>query len=412
MAIVKPFKAVRATRDKVALVSTKSREIYTSDMLNAKLAFNPYTFLHVINPGYKYHKEDISGDLRFKLVHNRYLEFKEDHIFSQDDIPSFYIYQKTTPTNSFCGIISATSVADYDHNIIKKHEGTLQQRELLFENYLKNTGFNAEPVLLTYPDNDVISNIIKKHQQKRAEYEFSTTDKDSHLLWVINDKSDIDLISKTFKEVDTLYIADGHHRSTSSCLLAKALAKENPNHTGNEDYNFFMSYLLPESQLSIYEFNRFIKDLNGFTPDEFLIELDTYFRIENRGQDLYRPSKKHHFSMYLNGEFYSLYLRKTSYEFTDSLSELDAEILYQTVLKPILGIEDIRNDSKIMYSQNKSDSLELKTKVDTGNFKVSFGMQPTSINELKNIVDAGLLMPPKTTYIEPKLRSALTIYEF
>ena len=412
MAIVKPFKAVRATRDKVALVSTKSREIYTSDMLNAKLAFNPYTFLHVINPGYKYHKEDISGDLRFKLVHNRYLEFKEDHIFSQDEMPSFYIYQKTTPTNSFCGIISATSVADYDNNIIKKHEGTLQQRELLFENYLKNTGFNAEPVLLTYPDNDVITNIIKKYQQERAEYEFSTTDKESHLLWMINDKSDIDLISKTFKEVNTLYIADGHHRSTSSCLLAKALAKENPNHTGNEDYNFFMSYLLPESQLSIYEFNRFIKDLNGYTPDEFLIELDTYFRIENRGQDLYRPSKKHHFSMYLNGEFYSLYLRKTSYEFTDSLSKLDAEILYQTVLKPILGIENIRNDSKIMYSQNKSDSLELKTKVDAGDFKVSFGMQPTSINELKNIVDAGLLMPPKTTYIEPKLRSALTIYEF
>ena len=282
----------------------------------------------------------------------------------------------------------------------------------MFENYLKNTGFNAEPVLLTYPDNDVITNIIKKYQQTRAEYEFSTTDKDSHLLWVVINQQDVEVITNTFKEVNTLYIADGHHRSTSSCLLAKALAKENPNHTGTEEYNFFMRYLVPESQLSIYEFNRFIKDLNGFTPDEFLIELDTYFRIENRGQDLYRPSKKHHFSMYLNGEFYSLYLRKTNYQFTDSLSKLDAEILYQTILKPILGITDIRNDSKIMYSQNKSDSLELKTKVDTGDFKVSFGMQPTSINELKNIVDAGLLMPPKTTYIEPKLRSALTIYEF
>ncbi|MFT4575706.1 MAG: hypothetical protein ACI9SI_000617 [Polaribacter sp.] len=412
MAIVNPFKAVRATRDKVALVSTKSREIYTPDMLNAKLAFNPYTFLHVINPGYKYHKQDVRGDLRFKLVHNRYLEFKEDTIFTQDETPSFYIYQKITPTTSFCGIISATSVADYENNVIKKHEGTLQERELLFENYLKNTGFNAEPVLLTYPDNDVITNIIKKYQKTRAEYEFSTTDKDTHLLWIVNNQNDIELITNTFKEVDTLYIADGHHRSTSSCLLAQRLAKENPNHTGTEDYNFFMSYLLPESQVSIYEFNRFIKDLNGFTPDEFLIELDTYFKIENRGQELYSPSNKHHFSMYLNGEFYSLYLRKTSYTFTDSLSKLDAEILYQTILKPILGIEDIRNDSKIMYSQNKSDSLELKTKVDSGDFEVSFGMLPTTIDELKNIVDAGLLMPPKTTYIEPKLRSALTIYEF
>lgn len=412
MAKLKPFKAVRATRDKVALVSTKSREIYTPDMLNAKLAFNPFTFLHVINPGYKYHQQDVSGDLRFKLVHNRYLEFKENNVFTQDETPAFYIYQKTTATNSFCGIIAATSVDDYNNNVIKKHEGTLQERELLFENYLKNTGFNAEPVLLTYPDNDVIANIIKKHQQTRAEYEFSTTDKETHLLWIVNNQEDIELITETFKEVDTLYIADGHHRSTSSCLLAENLATENPNHTGKEDYNFFMSYLLPESQLSIYEFNRFIKDLNGLTPDEFLIELDTYFRIENRGQKLYKPKEKHHFSMYLNGDFYALYLRKTIYKFTDILSELDAEILYQTILKPILGILDIRNDSKIIYSQNKSDSLELKTKVDDGDFKVSFGMLPTTISELKNIVDADLLMPPKTTYIEPKLRSALTIYEF
>jgi len=412
MAIVKPFKAVRTTRDKVALVSTKSREIYTDAMLNAKLAFNPYTFLHVINPGYKYNKQDVSGDLRFKLVHNRYLEFKEDNIFTKDEEPAFYIYQKITPTNSFCGIIAATSVEDYHNNVIKKHEGTLEQRELLFENYLKNTGFNAEPVLLTYPDNDVITNIIKKHQKTRAEFEFSTSDKNYHVLWVVNNELDIELISNTFKEINTLYIADGHHRSTSSCLLAQGLAKENPTHTGTENYNYFMSYLLPESQLSIYEFNRFIKDLNGLTPHEFLIELDTFFRIENRGQELYRPSKKNHFSMYLNGEFYSLYLRKKVYNFTDSLSQLDAEILYQTILKPILGIKDIRNDSKIVYSQNKSDSLELKTKVDSGNFKVSFGMRPTTIDELKNIVDSGQLMPPKTTYIEPKLRSAITIYEF
>ena len=412
MALVKPFKAVRATRDKVALVSTKSREIYTPEMLEAKLAFNPYTFLHVINPGYKYHKQDVSGELRFKLVHNRYLEFKEDRFFTQDENPAFYIYQKITTTDSFCGIISATSVEDYHKNVIKKHEDTLEQREQLFENYLKNTGFNAEPVLLTYPDNPVIEGLIKKYQQQRAEYEFATTDKEQHLLWVVNNSDDVALITSAFEAVETLYIADGHHRSTSSCLLAKHNATENPNHTGKEDYNFFMSYLLPESQLSIYEFNRFIKDLNGLTPDEFLIELDAFFRIENRGQELYKPNKKHHFSMYLNGEFYSLYLRKSVYQFTNILSNLDAEILYQTVLKPILGINDIRNDSKIIYSQNKSDSLELKTKVDSGAFKVSFGMLPTDITELKNIVDSGLLMPPKTTYIEPKLRSALTIYEF
>ena len=412
MAIVKPFKAVRTTRDKVAMVSSKSYEIYTPARRDSKLAFNPYTFLHVINPGYKYHKQDISGELRFKLVHNRYLEFKENEIFKQDKVPAFYIYQKTTPTKSFCGIISATSVADYHNNVIKKHEGTLKQRELLFENYLKNTGFNAEPVLLTYPDNKIIASIIKKYKQQRAEYEFSTTDKDSHLLWVVDDELDIEEITAAFKEIETLYIADGHHRSTSSCLLSERLAQENPNHTGNEEYNFFMSYLLPESELSIYEFNRFITDLNGLSAHEFLIELDTLFRIENKNQEFYKPKEKHHFSMYLDGEFYALYLRKSLYTFTDALSKLDAQILYTTVLKPILGIDDIRNDSKIVYSQDKSDGLELKTKVDSGLFKVSFGMLPTSISELKEIVDADLLMPPKTTYIEPKLRSALTIYEF
>ncbi|MDX8553021.1 DUF1015 domain-containing protein [Tenacibaculum sp. 1B UA] len=412
MAIVKPFKAVRATRDKVALVSSKSYEIYTPAEIGAKLDFNPYTFLHVINPGYKYHKQDITGEQRFKLVHNRYLEFKENEVFKQDEAPAYYVYQKRTPNDNFCGIIAATSVEDYNNEVIKKHEDTLKERELLFENYLKNTGFNAEPVLLTYPDNDVINSIIEKYQKKRAEYEFSTSDKDLHFLWVIHDKNDVEQIAKAFKEVNTLYIADGHHRSTSSCLLAQGLAKSNPEHTGKEDYNFFMSYLLPESQLKIYEFNRFIKDLNGLTPEGLLMELDTYFRIENRGQELYRPKEKHHFSMYLNGEFYALYLRKSAYEFTDCLSELDAYILYTTVLEPILGINDIRNASKIVYSQDKSDGLELKTKVDSGEFKVSFGMLPTNIQELKTIVDAGLMMPPKTTYIEPKLRSALTIYEF
>lgn len=412
MAIVKPFKAVRATRDKVAMVSSKPYEIYTPEMRNAKLAFNPFTFLHVINPGYKYQKQNIFGELRFKLVHNRYLEFKEDKVFTQDKIPAFYIYQKNTATKSFCGIIAATSVADYHNKVIKKHEGTLKKRELLFENYLKNTGFNAEPVLLTYPDNEEIDSIIKKYKVQRPEYEFSTTDKDTHVLWVVNNAIDIEKITTAFKEIDTLYIADGHHRSTSSCLLAERLAKENPKHTGAEDYNFFMSYLLPESELSIFEFNRFITDLNGLTPNEFLIELDTFFRIENRRQELYKPKEKHHFSMYLNGNFYALYLRKSLYNFTDALSKLDAQILYQTVLKPILGIDDIRNDSKIVYSQNKTDSLELKSKVDSGDFKVSFGMLPTTIKELKEIVDGDLLMPPKTTYIEPKLRSALTIYEF
>lgn len=412
MATVKPFKAVRPTRDKVALVSSKSYDLYSSDELQSKLDYNPYSFLHVVNPGYKYHQQDITGEQRFKLVHNRYLEFKEDDVFTQDEEASFYIYETIMPKTSFCGIIAATSVEDYHNNVIKKHEDTLRQREVLFEDYLKNTGFNAEPVLLTYPDNATIERIIQKYKDQRPEYEFSTTDKNTHRLWIVNEENDIKAIEEAFKAISTLYIADGHHRSTSSCYLAQNLAKDNPEHTGQEDYNYFMSYFLPESQLSIYEFNRFIKDLNGFTVDDFLIELDTYYKIEKKGLELYKPSQKHQFSMYLDGDFYALTLRRSGYEFTTELSYLDSEILYQTVLKPILGIEDVRNASKIVYSQDKSGGLELKTKVDAGSFKVSFGMLPVTMTDIKSIVNANLLMPPKTTYIEPKMRSAITIYEF
>lgn len=410
MAIVKPFKAVRPSRDKAALVSSKSYEAYTPAELGAKLNFNPFSFLHILNPDYKYHQE-VSSEQRFQLVQKKYNEFQSSNYFSKDDNPAFYIYQNNTPTNSYCGIISATSAEDYHNNVIKKHEDTLQKREVLFEKYLKKTGFNAEPVLLTYPENKVIEDIIKKHKKERPEYEFATTDKNTHFLWVIDDKEEIHQITEAFKSISTLYIADGHHRTTSSCLLAKKLATENKNHTGDEAYNYFMSYLLPDNQLAIYEFNRFIRDLNGLSSTKFLNELAKVFKIQKKHQEIFKPSEKNQFSMYLDGEFYALNLKKSAYKITDALSSLDAQILFTTVLNPILGIKDIRNDSKIVYSQNKTGSLELKTKVDTGEFKVSFGMLPATIHELKNIVDAGLLMPPKTTFIEPKLRSALTIYE-
>jgi uncharacterized protein (DUF1015 family) len=411
MANVKPFKAVRPSRDKVALVSSKSYEAYTPAELGAKLDFNPYTFLHVINPGYKYHQE-VSGDQRFQLVHNRYLEFKENKIFIQDDIPSFYIYERKDAHQSFCGIIASTSVNDFLNNVIKKHEGTISKREQLFENYLKVTGFNAEPVLLTYKDNDTLEEIISTQKALRPEYEFSTTDKRLHKLWVVSDKTVIQKITDAFQQIEALYIADGHHRSASSALLAKDLASNNPSHNGNEPYNYFMSYLIPESNLQISEFNRLVKDLNGLSIDEFLMKLDSVFRIENKGQQLYIPSKKHHFSMYLNGEFYSLYLRKNKYEFTDALTKLDAEILYRTVLNPILGIEDVRNNTRLGYSHNKKDIISIKTKVDAGEFKVGFGLIPITIDEMKAIANQDLKMPPKTTYIQPKLRSGLTMYEF
>ncbi|MGH1384704.1 DUF1015 domain-containing protein [Kordia sp.] len=412
MAKIHPFKAVRPTRDKVSLVAARSYQSYTQDEREARLDYNPFSFLHIVNPGYKYHKE-ISGKERYGLVRNRYSEFKEDGIFIQDDSPSFYIYRVVNREQQvFTGIVAAASTEDYQNNIIKKHEDTIEYREQIFKEYLKTVGFNAEPVLLTYPDSDIIGNILQKYTTTRAEFEFTTTYRDTHYLWLVEDATDIKVIQDEFSQMPEIYIADGHHRSASSYLLSVDSKEENNVHTGKEAYNYFMSYLIPESELRIYEFNRLIKDLNGLSKEQFLLKLDQVYRIENRGRELYKPSKKHHFSMYLDGEFYSLYLRMTDYNFTDSLSKLDTHILYITILKPILGISDLRNDSRIDYGYDKHNVIEMKNRIDSGEFSVGFGLVPVNVDEMKHIADEGLTMPPKSTYIEPKLRSGVTIYEF
>lgn len=411
MAKILPFKAVRPARPYAGLVASRSYEDYCKEELRAQLEYNPYSFLHIINPGYKFQQE-IEGEKRFEMVRNRYLEFKEENILLQDEKPCYYIYKIKSREASCCGIIAAASAEDYEKNIIRKHEDTIAHREELFKEYLKVVGFNTEPVLLTYPDNKIIDALLSKTMESRAEYEFATYNKEIHSLWKIEKPEDIQKIKVEFEALDKLYIADGHHRSASSYLLAKESRENNPNHTGKESYNFFMSYLISESNLRVYEFSRLIKDLNGHSKEEFLILLDEWFRIENRGNEIYKPSKKHHFNMYLDGEFYSLYLRKTNYKFTDSLSELDSFILFEKILNPILGIKDLRYDKRIAYIHGRNDLIELKTRIDSGEFAVGFGMLPAQVEEIKQIADENLTMPPKSTYIEPKLRSGLTIYEF
>lgn len=411
MAHVIPFKAVRPSRDKVGLVASRSYQDYSVEELRFQLEHNPFSFLHIINPGYKFQKE-IAGNKRFQLVKNRYLEFKEEGVFIQDPEAAYYIYETVSRNQTYCGIIAATSVEDYEKDIVKRHEDTISHRENLFKDYLQTVGFNTEPVLLTYPDSDVINSISAEIKAERPEYEFSSLNRDTHYLWVVNDPDKTAKIKAEFDKMPAVYIADGHHRCASSWLLAKESEENNPEHTGKEPYNYFMSYLIAESNLKLYEFNRLVTDLNGMSKKEFLMQLDEWFRIENRGTEFYKPSKKHHFSMYLDGEFYSLYLRKTSYEFTDSLSALDPYILFVKVLKPLLGIDDPRNDLRISYLPGRNESFEVKKAVDEGAFAVGFGMLPLTIEEVKQIADEGLTMPPKSTYIEPKLRSGLTVYEF
>lgn len=410
MALIKPFKAIRPTKDKVAFVATRSYEEYSKDERKSVLKYNPFSFLHILNPGYKFEKTT-SGKERFHLVHNRYLEFLEDDVFHKDEEACFYLYQTTKGSFSTLGLFCACSVADYRNDIIKKHEDTIRRREKLFAEYLNTVGFNAEPVLMTYADDKSVASILREEIKKTPEYHFTTTDKVQHQLWKIDDKATLEELQSAFAGKKALYIADGHHRSASSSLLAQKKQAGNPNHTGNEAYNFFMAYLIPESEIKIYEFNRMVKDLNGYSKKEFLIQLDELFRIEKKVDGIYKPTEKHHFSMYLDGDFYSLYLRKTVYKFGDALSKLDTHILYKTILEPILGIHDLRNDKRISYGYGKYNHIQMKELVDKGEYVVGFSLVPITMAEIKAIADAGLVMPPKSTYIEPKLRSGLTIYE-
>jgi uncharacterized protein (DUF1015 family) len=415
LAIIKPFRAVRATRDKVALVSSRSFDAYSEEELEAHLRFNPFSFLHIISPNYS-KESNLNSNLtrteRFNAIKEKYQMFKSKHTYIKEKQPVYYIYKKVTSEYSFCGIIAASSTDDYKNGIIKKHEKTIKKRELLFENYLKNTGFNAEPVLLTYPDNDILKSVLEKYQNTRAEYEFTTGNNKSHLLWIVENEEDMLLIEKEFSKMDALYISDGHHRSASSSLLATTLKNENKNHTGNEAYNFCLSYLIPESDLKISEFNRLIKDLNGYTKNEFLQKLEKHFIVKKLNESVFKPVKKHTFSVYLDHELYLIELKSDNYTFKTPLHYLDTHILYKTILKKILGVKNLRNCKKIAYASSRKGHDYLKNQVDNGKFKVAFGLYPISINQLKSIADANLTMPPKSTYILPKLRSGLTIYEF
>lgn len=413
MAKVFPFRAVRPTRDKVNLIAARPYDSYTSDERASRLRDNPYSFLHIINPGYKYQKENTTEQERYTLVRNRYLEFKEEGYFIQDEKDSFYVYKIVNHDgHTTRGIIAATDIVEYENNVIKKHEDTLIEREILFKEYIHTVGFNPEPVLLTYPDNATLKSLLQDIMESRPEYEFTTTYRDTHYLWNIDNPKLIAAIKAEFEGMDSLYIADGHHRTASAYELYKIKKEENTTHTGKESYNFFMSYLIPESDLKIYGFNRLIKDLNGLSKEEFLIRLDTIFRIEDRGLEYYKPKQNTHFSMYLNGRFYSLNLRKNSYTAKNALDSLDAMILYHTVLNPILGIEDVRNDKRISYAHGKNDMAYVQSMVDSGEYKVGFGLLPVTTGEIKNVAEEGLTMPPKTTYIEPKLRNGITIYEY
>lgn len=407
MAKIIPFKAVRPATDKVALVTCRTYDDYSDTELAAWLTINPYSFLHVIHPAYtKIHKN--TPEKRFKKVANKYQDFKEDQIFVSEEQPVFYLYEIQSKGQIFTGIIAGASVQDYQNNAIKKHEDTLKFRVELLKDFLKITNFNTEPVLITYPDSSEISAFIALRKHKTPIYQYATTNREQHTLWKIETESEINWLQEHFENIPNLYIADGHHRSASAALLYDENKNTEPN---NEKIPFFMSFLIAESNVKIYEFNRLIRDLNGLSKVEFIKKISENFIVKLKNQEIWKPQNKNEFAMYLDGEFYALYFQKEHPEEKGILENLDAQILYDKVLFPILGLEDLRNDERIAYIPGKQSISVIKDLIDEGEFEVGFILFPSNIQEIKQIADANLIMPPKSTYIEPKFRSGLVVYE-
>lgn len=412
MAIVSPFKAIRPPQDKVHHVVSRTYSAYSKKYVYNLLEGNPYSFVHVLNPEYKLKKTSKPNTpARFRKVRKKFEEFIRNNYFIRDEKPCLYLYRQIKEDGTtFTGIIGNASIDDYFRGVIKTHEQTLTAREEIFKDYLKICDFEAEPVLLTYGGNKQVDAVIRKYLKQTPEYNFTMTDRLNHKLWVVSDSKDIQKIVTAFKKIPALYIADGHHRSASSALLGKEMRKKNPGYSGKEGFNFFMCLFVPEKQLKIYDYNRVIRDLDGLQKKEFLEKLGEKFIVVKKGKRPMRPAYPHQFSMYFNTNWYLLKAKNGAFAKTDPVKSIDSYILTENILSPLLGITDIKNDKRIHFIHGQRGLKALQEEVDSGKMTVAFALFPMNIDQIKRVADAGLSMPPKSTWIEPKLRSALTIF--
>ena len=413
MASVLPFKAIRPAKDKVHLVASRSIDGYNRAELNDKLATNPFTFLHVINPDFVDGKKTKPGSKeRLTKIKNRFKSFIEEKILKRDKKPAYYIYKQIKNNNEYIGIIACTSIDDYMNGVIKIHEQTITQREEKLKEYLEICEFNAEPVLFCYPNNLTIDQIISEVAHTNPNYDFTTTDKINHTLWVINDTKTVEIINRQFETIPSIYIADGHHRSASSALLGNIRRKTKKEFTGNEAFNYYLGIFFSESQLKIYDYNRIVKDLNHLSATELIEKLKEKFYVKPILTDLFKPTAKHELSMYLNNKWYSLIVKENIFNNLDPVESLDSFILTEHILSPIFGIHDLKTDKRIEFIPGVKGPEALKQCVDDHKATIAFGLFPVTMDHLKWIADTNNIMPPKSTWVEPKMRSGLVIYSF
>lgn len=406
---IKAFKGIRPTRDKAHLVASRSYLSYSETALCSKLSTNPYTFLHIINPEQSLGIPPMNGIDKYKRVRDMYLKFRADGVLQKDKGESLYIYRQVSETGSYVGIIAATSVDDYLSGVIKIHEQTIASREEMFTDFLEHTGFNAEPVLLTYPKVPRINKLINSYMEVRPEFEFTTSNKVLHHLWLINNNEDVEELIKLFEGVKAAYVADGHHRSASSMLYSKRKREQSLCLEGDGPHNYFMSFLISDDQMRIFDYNRLIRNFKGFKSDEFLLKINEVFAIQKQDK-LFKPKDQTEIGMYFNGSWHLLSVKKHIKAPTERVSGLGVALLSNYILKPIMKVKDIRTDERVDFLHGKHGLMGLQDAVDSGEYVVAFALMPVSVKQLKEVADRNEIMPPKSTYVEPKLRSGMVIY--
>jgi uncharacterized protein (DUF1015 family) len=412
MAVLRPFKAIRPKKELADKVAALPYDVMNSDEAREMVKDNPYSFLHI-------DKAEIDLDRNTDLYDRKVYEkakdnlnrFISEHILIEDSKPNLYIYRLIMNGKSQTGIVGVTSIDDYINNVIKKHELTRADKEQDRINHVDFCDANTGPIFLTYKSKKEINDIIDSWTKKEPEYNFTAEDGIQHIVWVIDDNSTIFDICKYFNQIDSFYIADGHHRAASAVKVGLKRRKQYPDYSGNEEFNFFLSVLFPHDDLHILDYNRVVKDLNGLTSEEFISKIKENFNISlYNGSGQFKPLRKHTFGMYLDGKWYELEAKDGTFNPDNPVERLDVSILQNNLLSPVLGIGDPRTDKRIDFIGGIRGLKELERRVHCG-MKLAFSMYPTTIDDLMAIADAGLVMPPKSTWFEPKLRSGLFIHK-
>ena len=413
MAVIKPFKGIRPPKELVEQVQSRPYDVLNSEEARSEAEGNEKSLYHIIRPEIDFPAgtDEHAPEVYAKAAEN-FGKFQQNGWLVEDGKEQYYIYAQTMNGHTQYGLVVCAYVNDYLNGVIKKHELTRKDKEEDRMRHVRVNNANIEPVFFAYPDNSALDAIVARYTAAEPEYDFTAAlDGFRHRLWVITGDDDIAAITKEFAAMPALYIADGHHRSAAAALVGKEKADANPAHKGDEEYNYFMAVCFPSSQLTIIDYNRVVKDLNGLSGEEFLAALGKHFVVECKGADIYKPTALHNFSLYLDGCWYSLTAKEGTYDNNDPIGVLDVTISSNLILDEILGIKDLRTDKRIDFVGGIRGLGELKRRVDSGEMKMALALYPVSMKQLTDIADTGNIMPPKTTWFEPKLRSGLVIHK-